>query len=140
MRETDVLILGGLSGITAGISCRRHYPDKKVMVVRKEGTILIPCGIPYIYGTVGGPQYNVIPDGLLESNQIELIKGEAILVDRENKVVTLKDDESINMTSLCLRPVQNQLFPQSLELRRRMFTQFGKISIIYPKSMKKWSM
>lgn len=95
MKQTDVLILGGLSGITAGISCRRHYPDKKVPLVRKEGTILIPCGIPYIYGTVGGVQYNVIPDGLLENNQIELVKGEAVKVDRENKVVTLMDGEEI---------------------------------------------
>jgi len=100
MIQTDVLILGGLSGITAGISCRRHYPDKKVVLVRKEGTILIPCGIPYIYGTVGGPQYNVIPDGLLESNDIELIKNEAVDVDRENKIVTLVDGETISYDKL----------------------------------------
>lgn len=100
MKQTDVLILGGLSGITAGISCRRHYPDKKVVLVRKEGTVLIPCGIPYIYGTVGGPENNVIPDGLLEKNQIELIKGEAVTVDRENKIVELKDGERISYDKL----------------------------------------
>jgi len=98
--QTDVLILGGLSGITAGISCRRHYPDKKVVLVRKEGTVLIPCGIPYIYGTVGGPENDVIPDGLLEKNQIELIKGEAVTVDRENKIVELKDGERISYDKL----------------------------------------
>lgn len=95
MIKTDVLILGGLSGITAGISCRRHYPDKKVVLVRKEGTVLIPCGIPYIYGTVGGPEHDVIPDGLLKNNQIELIKDEAVSVDCEKKVVALKDGETI---------------------------------------------
>lgn len=100
MIQSDVLILGGLSGITAGISCRRHYPDKKVVLVRKEGTILIPCGIPYIYGTVGGPQYNVIPDGLLESNDIQLVKNEAVDVDREKKVVTLADGETISYDKL----------------------------------------
>ncbi len=100
MIQSDVLILGGLSGITAGISCRRHYPDKKVVLVRKEGTILIPCGIPYIYGTVGGPQYNVIPDGLLESNDIQLVKNEAVDVDREKKIVTLADGETISYDKL----------------------------------------
>jgi NADPH-dependent 2,4-dienoyl-CoA reductase/sulfur reductase-like enzyme len=98
--QSDVLILGGLSGITAGISCRRHYPDKRVVLVRKEGTILIPCGIPYIYGTVGGPQYNVIPDGLLESNDIQLVKNEAVDVDREKKIVTLADGETISYDKL----------------------------------------
>lgn len=100
MIQTDVLILGGLSGITAGISCRRHYPDKKVVLVRKEGTILIPCGIPYIFGTVGGPQYDVIPDGLLERNDIKLVKNEAVDVDRENKIVTLVDGETISYDKL----------------------------------------
>jgi len=100
MKQADVLVLGGLSGITAGISCRRHYPNKKVILVRKEGTVLIPCGIPYIYGTVGGPQYNVVPDGLLENNGIELIKSEAVTVDREKKVVTLTDGEAISYDKL----------------------------------------
>jgi NADPH-dependent 2,4-dienoyl-CoA reductase/sulfur reductase-like enzyme len=100
MKKTDVVILGGLSGISAGISCRRHYPEKKVVLIRKEGTILIPCGIPYIFGTVGGPENNVVPDGLLEKNGIELITDEAIDLDREKKVVTLKDHEPIQYEKL----------------------------------------
>jgi len=100
MKKIDVVILGGLSGISAGISCRRHYPEKKVVLIRKEGTILIPCGIPYIFGTVGGPENNVVPDGLLEKNGIELITDEAIDLDREKKVVTLKDHEPIQYEKL----------------------------------------
>lgn len=100
MKQTDILILGGLSGITAGISCRRHYPDKKIVLVRKEGTVLIPCGIPYIYGTVGGPENNVVPDGLLESNDIELLKDEVVSVDREKKTVMLKGGEEIQYDKL----------------------------------------
>lgn len=98
--KTDVLVLGGLSGISAAISSRRHYPYKKVVVVRKEGTVLIPCGIPYIFGTVGGPENNVIPDGLLESNGIELVTDEAIDVDREKKVVILKNGDPIEYSKL----------------------------------------
>lgn len=111
MKTTDVLVLGGLSGITAGISCRRHFPDKKVILVRKEGTVLIPCGIPYIYGTVGGPQNNVVPDGLLESNGIELIKDEATDVDRANKVVTLKGGERIAYDKLVFATGSQPLVP-----------------------------
>jgi len=111
MIKTDVLVLGGLSGITAGISCRRHYPDKKIVLVRKEGTVLVPCGIPYIYGTVGGPQNNVIPDGLLENNGIELIKGEAVDVDRENKTVTLKDGETVGYEKLVFATGSGPIVP-----------------------------
>ncbi|MBN2297978.1 MAG: FAD-dependent oxidoreductase [Deltaproteobacteria bacterium] len=111
MKKADVVVLGGLSGITAGISCRRHYPDKKVILIRKEGTVLIPCGIPYIYGTVGGPENNVIPDGLLENNGIELIKGEAVDVDREKKVVTMKDGQEIGYEKLVFATGSVPLIP-----------------------------
>ena len=111
MKKTDVLILGGLSGISAGISCRRHYPDKKVTIVRKEGTVLIPCGIPYIYGTVGGPQNNVIPDGLLEANDIELVRGEATAVDRQGKTVTLADGMVIGYDKLVFATGSQPMVP-----------------------------
>ncbi len=111
MKKADVVVLGGLSGITAGISCRRHYPDKKVIIIRKEGTVLIPCGIPYIYGTVGGPENNVIPDGLLENNGIELVKGEAVDVDRQNKVVTMKDGQTIGYEKLVFATGSVPLIP-----------------------------
>ncbi len=100
MKKADVIVLGGLSGITAGISCRRHYPDKKVILVRKEGTVLIPCGIPYMFGTVDGPENNVVPDGLLEQNGIELVTDEAVDLDRENKILKLKSGEQIEYDKL----------------------------------------
>ena len=111
MKKADVVILGGLSGISAGISCRRHYPDKKIVLIRKEGTILIPCGIPYIFGTVGRPENNVIPDGLLEKNDIELITDEAIDVDREQKIVSFKNNEPIQYDKMVFATGSAPLVP-----------------------------
>jgi len=111
MKKADVVILGGLSGITAGISCRRHYPDKKVVLIRKEGTVLIPCGIPYIFGTVGSPENNVIPDGLLENNGIELITDEAVDLDRDKKIVYLKNNEEIGYDKLVFATGSKPLIP-----------------------------
>jgi hypothetical protein len=67
----------------------------KVAIFRKEGTVLIPCGIPYIhiYGMAGGLENNVVPDGLLKNNGIESIKSEAVEVDRKNKIVVIKDKD-----------------------------------------------
>ena len=111
MKKADVVILGGLSGISAGISCRRHYPDKKIVLIRKEGTILIPCGIPYIFGTVGRPENNVIPDGLLEKNDIELITDEAIDVDRKQKIVSFKNNEPIQYDKMVFATGSAPLVP-----------------------------
>ena len=88
MLEADIVVVGGsAAGLTAAITARRHYPQRKTLLVRTEDKVLIPCGIPYIYGTVGSPDKNLIPDAALEKNSIELLKSTATGIDRENKVL-----------------------------------------------------
>ncbi len=111
MEKRDVIILGGISGISAGMSLNSHFPGKKTTLIRKEGTVLIPCGIPYIYGTVGSPDKNVIPDGVLEKNNMELIKDEAIEIDRENKIVKLKNGTEYQYEKLVLATGSGPLLP-----------------------------
>ncbi len=102
-KNADVVIIGGsAAGPTAGISCRRRYPEKKVLLVRKEEQVLVPCGIPYIYGTLGSPQKNLIPDALLSNNDIELVKGEATEIDREKKTVRTGGGDEIRYDKLIM--------------------------------------
>jgi len=101
--KADVVIIGGsAAGPVAGISCRRRYPEKKVTLVRKEEKVLVPCGIPYIVGTVGSPEKNLIPDALLSNNDIELIKGEVVEIDREKKLVSTGDGNAVNYDKLVM--------------------------------------
>jgi len=103
MKQYDAVIIGGsAAGPVAGISCRRRYPDKSVAIIREEEQVLIPCGIPYIVGTVGSPQNNLIPDKLLSNNGIDLIKGKAIDIDREKKTVSLADGSTVGYDKLIM--------------------------------------
>jgi len=105
MEKTDVLIIGGsAAGPVAGITARRHYKDAKVTVVRKEkeGQVLVPCGLPYIFGTVGAPEKNIIPDALLSGNNIDFIIDEATSIDRQAKTVTTASGKSIGYEKLVL--------------------------------------
>jgi NADH oxidase (H2O2-forming) len=103
MKKADVVIIGGsAAGSVAGISCRRRYGDKSVIVIRKEEQVLIPCGIPYIFGTVGSPEKNLIADALLLNNGIELVKGEAMEIDRKQKAVSLSNGDTVSYDKLVL--------------------------------------
>ncbi|MBN2085545.1 MAG: FAD-dependent oxidoreductase [Anaerolineales bacterium] len=84
----DVVVVGGsAAGVTAAITVHRHYPDKKVLIIRQEAKVPIPCGIPYIYGTLGDPEKNLIPDTLLEANKIEWQVAAVESIDPKAKTV-----------------------------------------------------
>ncbi|MBN1151598.1 MAG: NAD(P)/FAD-dependent oxidoreductase [Dehalococcoidia bacterium] len=103
MKKADVLIIGGsAAGLVAGISCRRRHPDKQVALIRKEEQVLVPCAIPYIFGTLDSPEKDLIPDALLSNNGIELIKGEAVSIDRNQKVVSTADGDTVGYDKLIL--------------------------------------
>ena len=68
MKQADIVVIGGsAAGIAAAITARRHYPEKSIILIRKEEKVLIPCGIPYIFGTLSKPENNLIPDGFLHT-------------------------------------------------------------------------
>ncbi len=103
MKEIDVAVIGGsAAGITAAKTCRRHYPEKEVMVIRKEKRVPIPCGLPYVFGTVDSPQDNIIPDAALEKDDINLMIDEVERVDTEEKVLETNQGENVSYDKLVL--------------------------------------
>jgi len=108
MKQADIVVIGGsAAGIPAAITARRHYPEKSIILIRKEKQVLIPCGIPYIFGTLGKPENNLIPDAVLQNNNIELIIDEAIELhakelDPKEKKVVLASGESVLYDRLIL--------------------------------------
>jgi len=94
MKTADVVVVGGsAAGVTAAVTARRHYPAKSVLLVRKEKQVQIPCGIPYICGTVGSPDKNLIPDAVLEKEQVKLLVSEVTGIDGERqRLITVSDE------------------------------------------------
>ncbi len=74
MKENaDVLVIGGsAAGLVAAMTAKSNYKDKKVVIIRKEEKVMIPCGIPYIFGTLESSDSNVLPDGGLLKLGVEI--------------------------------------------------------------------
>lgn len=103
MKSYDVVVIGGsAAGISVAITARRHYPHKNALVIRKEKQVLIPCGIPYIFGTVMSTQKNLIPDGVLEKNDIDLMIDSVVEIDRKNKTVRTGSGEVVKYDRLVI--------------------------------------
>jgi len=87
MKKTDVLIIGGsAAGIVAALAGKSNYPEKEFLVIRKEEKVLVPCGIPYIFGSLGSSDKNVIPDAVLTNKGIKIEVDEVISIDQNEKV------------------------------------------------------
>jgi len=103
MKKTDVLVIGGsAAGIVTALTGKNQYPEKDFLVIRKEKEVVVPCGIPYIFGSLESSSQNVIPDVGLEKAGIKLIIGEVIEIDSENKTCLLADGEKIGYEKMVL--------------------------------------
>ncbi len=112
MEKYDVVVLGGsAAGLTAAITARRFNPDRKILVIRREEKVLIPCGIPYIYGTVGSTDKNLIPDAVLEKNGLDLMIGDIEEIDRVKKVVKVSGNNEVAYDKLIISTGSDPLVP-----------------------------
>ncbi len=113
MEKTDVLVIGGsAAGIVAAITAKSFYPDKAVTVVRKESIVLVPCGIPYVFGELKGKSdQNVIPDALLSKADVTLKIAEITSIDADRNVCLTADGTEIGFEKLVLATGSTPIMP-----------------------------
>jgi len=103
MKSVDVLVIGGsAAGIVAASTGKAFYPSKSFLIVRREREAVVPCGIPYIYGTLDSISQNVIPNAHIEQAGVELFINEVTAIDKSAKVVTTADGTEIAFDKLVI--------------------------------------
>ncbi|MCK9252400.1 MAG: FAD-dependent oxidoreductase [Clostridiales bacterium] len=101
--KTDVLVIGGsATGLVAAMTAKSHYPEKSVTVVRRDEKVMVPCGIPYIFGTVKTSDNNVLPDEGLKKLGVTIVVDDVLSIDKANKQCSLKKSEAISYDKLIL--------------------------------------
>lgn len=92
---TDVVVIGGsAAGLVAAMTAKSNHPDKRVVVIRKEEKVMIPCGIPYIFGTLEGSDQNILPDGGLNKLGVDIVVDTVLSIDPVKKVCQTKANDS----------------------------------------------
>lgn len=101
MRNFDVVVIGGSSaGYLTAMTAKNHYTDKTVMMIRKETKAMVPCGIPYMFGSLNSIEQNIVPDENLIRAGVEILINEVITCDLKNKLCTTKSGEEISFDKI----------------------------------------
>ncbi len=113
MKKYDVIVIGAsAAGLVAAITARRHYPEKSILVIRKEKLVPIPCGIPYAFGVVGTPEKNLIPaDDTLKKNNIDAAIDNVTKIDTKAKTVTGASNEEFGYDRLVIATGSTPVIP-----------------------------
>jgi NADPH-dependent 2,4-dienoyl-CoA reductase/sulfur reductase-like enzyme len=112
MKSTDVLVIGGsAAGLASALASKSHYPEKGVILVRKETKVAIPCGIPYIFGTLENCDQDILPDGGLIKSGVEIVVDEVTSVNGKTKTATLKDAGDISYDKLIIATGSRPVIP-----------------------------
>ena len=104
MKKTDVLVIGSsAAGVVAATTGKRINPDKDFTMVTMQPKTLIPCGIPYIFGSVESSDKNILPaEKMCETTGVNVIHDEVMEIDRENKICKLKSGEEVSFSKLVI--------------------------------------
>lgn len=119
--KTDILIIGGgPSAMVTAMTALENYPQKKITVIKKEKVGLVPCGIPYIFGTtLGSSDKDASSCGGPASKSINVIVDEVTSVDIESKTAHA-NDHTVTFDKLVFAtgsiPFVHESFQKSLAL------------------------
>ena len=112
MKKTDVLVIGGsAAGLGSALASKSHYPDKSVTMVRKEEKVAIPCGIPYIFGSLEDIYKDVLPYGGLINAGVDIIVDEVSDLDGDAKTAKLASGEIISYEKLIIATGSKPVIP-----------------------------
>jgi len=116
MEKTDVLVIGGsAAGIVAAVTGKSNYPDKNFLIIRKENQVIVPCGIPYVFGSLDGTDKNVIPDEGLAKAGVNLKVGQVVSINQKEKVCKTDDGTEISFEKLILATGSIPVVPKWLK-------------------------
>lgn len=101
--------------MVTALTGKMHWPGKDFILVKKVKDVMVPCGIPYIFGTLGDSGKNIMPvDKMMESNGIFSLLDEAVKIETDRKVVSFASGEEIAYHKLVIATGSTPVKPRWL--------------------------
>ncbi|SHE84547.1 Pyruvate/2-oxoglutarate dehydrogenase complex, dihydrolipoamide dehydrogenase (E3) component [Mariniphaga anaerophila] len=115
--KTDVLVIGSsAAGLVSALTGKRVYPERKFTVVTRFPKTLIPCGIPYIFGSVGSSDKDILPsEKMFETNNVDMLVDEAESIQLKEKTVRFQSGKVIGYEKLVIGTGSLPIQPQWLK-------------------------
>ncbi|NIA23703.1 MAG: FAD-dependent oxidoreductase [Proteobacteria bacterium] len=111
IKNAILIIGGGPAGIITAVTARGHYPDKSITLVKSVEKGVIPCGIPYMFGSLENPEQNALSTDGLAGKNIKVVVDKATCVNKERKVVTMESGEEYEYEKLVLAVGSKPIVP-----------------------------
>ncbi|OHE41848.1 MAG: pyridine nucleotide-disulfide oxidoreductase [Tenericutes bacterium GWF2_57_13] len=115
MRHYDLIVIGGsAAGITAAVTARKFYPEKSILMIRDVKNVPIPCGIPYVFGTVNDPMKNLMPvDVMMQNAKVDVVMGTAMKINPDFNIVLMSSgmEEGLTYDRLILATGSDPIVP-----------------------------
>jgi NADH oxidase (H2O2-forming) len=116
MEKTDVLVVGGgPAAVIAAVTGKSFYPDRSFTLIRKYDPVMVPCGIPYIFGTLENVAQNVMPDLPLKNAGVDIKIDDVISMDIAKKCCQTASGMEIKFDKLVLATGSEAIIPRGLE-------------------------
>jgi NADH oxidase (H2O2-forming) len=115
MLKYDLIIVGGsAAGITAAMTARKFYPDISILLIRDIKNVPVPCGIPYVFGTINDPMKNLMPvDTMMQNAKVDVLMATVMKINPEFKIVFPSTDmkDGLNYLHLILATGSSPIIP-----------------------------
>ena len=113
MKTYDVIIIGGgPAGIVTGVTIKKCFKEREVLIIKEEAEGLVPCGIPYIFHLLEKDVENnkMGPKPFIDLGG-EVIINNVIEVDKINNLIKLKTGDKFGYDKLVFATGSLPLIP-----------------------------